>query len=375
MMNRIGRKSLGLLFLLMGGIFLANQWTSVEFVQMFGYVGSILFIAIIVEVILFYRSREPGTTIQFDKGAMVVLVIALVASSGAQYIHTHGGVVQGFSLYGWEPNKTSIQIEETYELANDVQSIQFSLPSANLKIVGGKGNKVKLTGTVKSNEKSESEVQKAFEKAREMEMTENTFHYEVENPSFSLFSRNHLSADFTIEIPENRPLDVQVTNGSVEVNDMLNDIQVSTTNGRADIETITGDVSVQNTNGIISVRNIEGTTEGITTNGRVLAENLSGDTRLKTTNGTVEVESKKVGGNWELETTNGNITIRVPEDSDVTVTGETTNGTVDGDLDWVREKEENFMRMYNEGSAVHNDGTYDINAKGTNGMIRVSFLN
>lgn len=374
-MSKIGRKSLGLLLLLIGGIFLAQQWSNVSFVAIFGFVWPIIFVGIILETIYYYRAKEPSERIQFDKAAMIILILSLVVSASMQTIQQNGIVVlQGFSL-DWQDNGLSVPFEESYDLTQEVEEIHFNIPNGRLRIEGTDEEQILLNGTIKANKSSDSEVQKLFEKSRKTEVTDNIFQYRVEQPKSSWFFWNeNLKVDFVISLPRDRDVDVRITNGTVNVIDFEENINVKTTNGRVTIEDIKGEVEVRNTNGLVSLYEIDGNVEAVTTNGRVSATNLGRHVTLKTTNGAVDVESNKVRGEWDLATTNGNVTMRIPQDSDISFEGKTTNGSVDGDLDWIRENEESFLGKYNEGSATNNLGTHKIKAKGTNGSIRISFL-
>ncbi|WP_280771326.1 DUF4097 family beta strand repeat-containing protein [Salipaludibacillus daqingensis] len=375
-MSKIGRKTLGLLLLLVGGIFLVQQWSSFSFTGIFGFIWPIIFVGIVIEMIFYYRSKEPGESFQFDKGAMVILIMTIVVSASMQNLQQSGtNIIYGFSFMDWEDSGVSVPIEESYDLSNEVDEIHFDMPNARLRIEGTDEEQVSLSGTVKANKNSESEVEKLFNKSRKVETKGNEFQYIVERTDSSwFFWSNNVNVEFVISIPRDRLVDVKITNGSVDVLNVDEDVDVKTTNGRVTIESVEGNVDVRNTNGIVSLRDIAGEVEAITTNGRVSATNLASDVSLKTTNGAVEVESNQVNGDWDLETTNGNVTLRIPQDSDVFFQGKTTNGSVDGDLDWVREDEDNFLKMNNEGSATHNAGTYKMEAKGTNGSIRVSFI-
>ncbi|WP_416148546.1 DUF4097 family beta strand repeat-containing protein [Salipaludibacillus sp. HK11] len=375
-MNKIGRKTLGLLFLLVGGIFLVQQWSSIGFSDMFGYIWPILFVAIIIEVFYHYRLKEPEEPLRFDKGAIVVLVLALLISGGVQNTQSSGfGTFQGSSIFNWWDEGISVSYEESIDINQHVSEIHFDIPNAKLRIVGTDEDQLVINGTVRANENNESNVMKVFEKARITESKGDSFLYHVERPKSSWFSFNdHLHVDFVVSIPRDRMVDVDVTNGSVDIVNIDENIIIKTTNGRVSADEISGDALVSNTNGTISLRNISGEVEAVTTNGRVSVNNIYSNATIKTTNGTIDLESIEVNGNWDVATTNGNVTLRIPQDSDVSVEGKTTNGSVSGDLDWIREKDTNFFGKSNEGSAIHNQGTYQISTKGTNGSISVSLL-
>lgn len=162
-MSKIGRKTLGLLLLLIGGIFLAQQWSDFSFVGIFGYVWPIIFVGVVIEIIYFYRVKEPSEPFQFDKGAMVIIILSLVVSASLQNIQQSGmGMVQGFAFMNWADKGISVPFEESYDLTQDVDEIHFDLPNARLRIEGTDEEQILLNGTIKANKNSESEVENFF---------------------------------------------------------------------------------------------------------------------------------------------------------------------------------------------------------------------
>ncbi|SES36567.1 DUF4097 family beta strand repeat-containing protein [Salipaludibacillus aurantiacus] len=368
-MKKLGRRTLGLLFILTGGIFLAQQLTGISLMEAFGYVWPIILVALLIEVIFFYRNREDGETISFDKGALVIIIMAMVVSGSIQNTQWSGsGLAQGIPFFQWTVNGAEAEVEEAYDIPADINEIILEIPNAKLRIEGTSENVMTLEGIVRGNG-NEAEVIKTFEEVRNAEMKGGSFNYTVEKPgSFWFFQTDQIIADFIVYVPEDRKLEVAVTNGSVDAGHLLDDLAVRTTNGRVQAEEIKGNVEVVNTNGLVSLRNISGDADAATTNGRMSATNVMKSVKLKTTNGTVDAESEKIGGNWDIKTTNGNITVLIPRDSDLSIDAKTTNGNVGGDVEWTDKTERK------EGSAAIGAATYHLQAKGTNGSIQVSFL-
>ena len=104
--------------------------------------------------------------------------------------------------------------------------------------------------------------------------------------------------EYDITVPRSMSLDVDTTNGAIEVNGVSGMLKVETTNGHIRLDRCAGNVDAS------------------TTNGRITAELLSVD-RARTN---------------RLETTNGKIVLTVPSSLAAEIDAGTTNGSIDSEL-------------------------------------------
>ncbi|HYM62103.1 MAG TPA: DUF4097 family beta strand repeat-containing protein [Thermoanaerobaculia bacterium] len=93
-------------------------------------------------------------------------------------------------------------------------------------------------------------------------------------------------------------------------------------------------VNVDNTNGAIELSGVSGNLKLETTNGRITADPASGRLEAHSTNGSIHARLLRVDGDRPLniETTNGRIEITVPPALRATLDARTTNGSVRSDL-------------------------------------------
>ena len=93
-------------------------------------------------------------------------------------------------------------------------------------------------------------------------------------------------------------------------------------------------VDLDNTNGGIDVSDIRGSMHVSNTNGHIELVRCAGDVDAETTNGHVRAELSEVtpGKGIRLETTNGRITIALPRTISARVDASTTNGRINSDL-------------------------------------------
>jgi hypothetical protein len=93
-------------------------------------------------------------------------------------------------------------------------------------------------------------------------------------------------------------------------------------------------LQVENTNGGLDVAGVSGSLKLETTNGRIKLIRCAGDIYADTTNGGISAELLSVspGRPMHLETTNGSIDVAVPRSVAFAVDAENTNGSIETDL-------------------------------------------
>ena len=138
------------------------------------------------------------------------------------------------------------------------------------------------------------------------------------------------SVDYIIYVPSGIEINVDGTNGKVNLKEFNNDVKVELTNGNLNVENIYGKLKMELTNGNISAK-LDSTKslDFETTNGNIkleVGEKFSGNFTAKTVNGKIsrknvtfestDEEKKEFKGTLgkgdatvKLETTNGKITI------------------------------------------------------------------
>jgi DUF4097 and DUF4098 domain-containing protein YvlB len=93
-------------------------------------------------------------------------------------------------------------------------------------------------------------------------------------------------------------------------------------------------LNLDNTNGSIEVSDVRGSHKIGTTNGHIELARCAGDVDAETTNGAIRAELSEVnrGKSIRLETTNGRITVALPRSVSARVNASTTNGGITTDL-------------------------------------------
>ena len=141
-----------------------------------------------------------------------------------------------------------------------------------------------------------------------------------------------MTVNYEITVPRNMNVDLDNTNGSIDVSDVRGSMHISNTNGHIELMRCAGDVDAE------------------TTNGHVSAE-------------LADVSAKGV----RLESTNGRISLTLPRTVSARVDAETTNGRINSDLPITTTK---FEKTSIRGT-INGGGGADVKLRTTNGSIDI----
>ncbi|MDG5787969.1 DUF4097 family beta strand repeat-containing protein [Evansella sp. AB-P1] len=366
---KIGRLSAGGFFIFIGVMWIASNWVEVSIYQLFSYVWPLLLISLGLEIIIRYRKKEEDEKLAYD-GVAIGFILAILVISGGFFSFQNSGFAGSLPFFSGAFD-TSIDINEQYEV-DDLEQIRLEFINGTVQVVGGSAEEISITGVAKSNFHSEEDLQKAYGNAMNVEEGNGSFYYKVKESPPSFFSQNNrFSLDLVITVPKTVFIELDAVNGSLTVEDLEENVLVKTTNGRINIQNIIGNTIVESTNGALTIENIQGNVEARTTNGKIDIFDVTGEILARGTNGAIDISSVTVAGDWSATTTNGRIRLEVPNDADASVVGETTLGSVTGNVNFSR-KHEGTSRENREGSFVLNNGTYRIEAKGTNGSLQIN---
>lgn len=129
------------------------------------------------------------------------------------------------------------------------------------------------------------------------------------------------------------------------------------------------DLDLNSTNGGINLNKCSGQIDLRTTNGKIIADEIEGSLNCKSTNGSVKAYLRGVDPKEDMnfKTTNGSIKLYLPEKTNADIEARTTNGSINCDLPITTSHSQSRHKLY--GSM--NDGGPLIYIKTTNGSIRI----
>ncbi len=168
-----------------------------------------------------------------------------------------------------------------------------------------------------------------------VEMTQNGNHVELsyDATAHPWDVRRYSGVDFAITVPTTMDVEVDTSNGSVEVSDIVGILDLDTSNGAIDVSNAVGEVDAETSNGAISIDTYEGILSLETSNGRIEMEDVVAVVDAQTSNGRIEFSGALVDGvDHRMSTHNGAISIMLSTNASVMIEASTSNGSISTDL-------------------------------------------
>ncbi len=155
--------------------------------------------------------------------------------------------------------------------------------------------------------------------------------------------------DLDITVPQSMALNLSGTYADITVDGVQGAISAETVNGEVNVRGGKGIVTLHSIQGSVTLADASGRIEVNSVNEDVALSNITGEIKVETTNGEVMltgIKSSSVdagtingdvlyegtvtdGGSYSLGSHNGDITVSVPEGTNVTITAATANGDID----------------------------------------------
>ena len=181
--------------------------------------------------------------------------------------------------------------------------------------------------------------------------------------------RPNVSVSFWLRVPKRSNLDMNSTNGKIEIYDIEGKVGSNSTNGSINIEKVSGDAELKTTNGRISAYGVSGDIKAETTNGKVDLKEIIGNVSAKSTNGSINSQIIEIDEVKEmnLRTTNGSISLNLPKGINADFDARTSNGKIYSEFPILVKGE--ISKSHITGKI--NDGGPLIYIKTTNGNIEI----
>jgi len=203
---------------------------------------------------------------------------------------------------------------------------------------------------------------------------------------FGGYHNRRLSVE--IHMPRNGDLQVETSNGAIDVSSLNGHIWVHSSNGGIKAGDLAGTIDIGSSNGGIVLDAMKGTMKVSTTNGGIKGDHLDGQCELSTTNGSVHIAGRfdgldissgngsvvaraeagsKLSSTWKLRTTNAGVDLSLPPDLQANVDANTSNGSVTVDLP----NGVQGTRTKTEVRGALNGGGPELSIRTTNGGIHI----
>lgn len=168
---------------------------------------------------------------------------------------------------------------------------------------------------------------------------------------WSHFGSHRLSIE--VRMPKNADLQVETTNGAIDVSSLNGNLSIHTSNGQIEARDLSGTIDIGSSNGGLSLERLRGSVKVHTSNSAINATGLDGTCELGTSNGriyatgrfdTLDISSSngavvaraetgsKMTSGWTIATSNASIELAVPPDLKADLNASTSNGGIMLDL-------------------------------------------
>jgi DUF4097 and DUF4098 domain-containing protein YvlB len=136
-------------------------------------------------------------------------------------------------------------------------------------------------------------------------------------------------ADVLITVPVKSELDLETSNGPIELRGTAGSASLATSNGRIVVEELRGDVNARTSNGAIDVARMEGNGVFRTSNASVNLQQVTGEVDAQTSNGRIScIGNMTTGGSNRLITSNGAVDVELLGMPSVSLAAQTSNAKV-----------------------------------------------
>ena len=145
--------------------------------------------------------------------------------------------------------------------------------------------------------------------------------------------RRYSSVEFEITVPPTVDVEVETSNGQIEVSDVIGILRLDTSNEAIDVADVLGEVDASTSNGTISVDTYEGILDLDTSNGRIEMTSITGVVNAQTSNGRITFDGTLIeGADHRMATSNGRIDVTLPADASLIIEARTSNASISTDL-------------------------------------------
>jgi len=152
--------------------------------------------------------------------------------------------------------------------------------------------------------------------------------------------RRYTGVDFEVTVPATADVEVDTSNGRVELSDLTGIFELDTSNGRIEVSDAIGEVHASTSNGQIAVARFDGVLELDTSNGRIEMEDVEGIVAAQTSNGPIAFTGTLTEGiDHRMATSNGRIDVALPADASMIIDARTSNASISTNLPLIGDTE------------------------------------
>ncbi|MBW2267081.1 MAG: DUF4097 family beta strand repeat protein [Deltaproteobacteria bacterium] len=142
--------------------------------------------------------------------------------------------------------------------------------------------------------------------------------------------RGHL--DLELHVPRGTALDIMASNGRVAIEGLRSAVTARSSNGSVELCDVIGDVEVTTSNAKVCCCDTRGRLVARSSNGKIELDDHRGSVDASTSNGLIRCSLEELGkGGCQLATSNGRIILELPSEVDAEVDIRVDNGVIRND--------------------------------------------
>jgi hypothetical protein len=308
--KKIGIFTLAVSLILLGGIFLLNNFIDINVYHILSIAWPVFIILLGLEIVfsrILFGNQEGRISISGKSVFFIILIVCITCVFSAfQRFPLYIDIGGDFLPIAYK-NETTVNKDMTIETKGKKKlKIINGFGDVNVKKGDIKDIKVDIMVSMKHNYEEEEAQKIASNMLEVINDSGDTIKMINKRDKYTANNEvNNLEVNLDITIPYDMELDITNKYGEIMVNDCSNLAVISNKHGNIFIDTIKGDVDIKNSYGEVEIKNIDGNVNVENKHGKVFANNVTKDMDIDVEYGKIKVS--EIGGNVEI--TNVNETI------------------------------------------------------------------
>jgi hypothetical protein len=244
--------------------------------------------------------------------------------------HGFGGFLR--SLLAGVPWSERAECTETLHFASPASGkLRIDNANGRTRVVGEDRSDIEIHCRKVARGESDAGARSLLEKIQLLEAHASDGSLELETEAPRKWNRRgHL--DLELHVPRGTALEIMASNGRVAVEGLRSAVTARSSNGSVELCDIVGDVEVATSNAKVCCCDTHGRLVARSSNGKIELEMHRGSVDASTSNGLIRCSIGELGKDGcQLATSNGRIVLELPEDVDAEVDIRVDNGVIRND--------------------------------------------
>lgn len=307
--RKIGTLTLATTLILLGTLFLANNFITIGIFNLLKFIWPIILIFFGFEIILsnyLYRKHKDNQKLSISISSIVIILLIIMSifvTYNISLLFPKDFYISNIDDFVSYISKGYLY-EYTYtdSLETDIKDgSKFYVKNSfgNIDIKNGDTDKILIEANYLIRNNDEEYAKSIVKNLLDIKhvnsnvfLTSNRDKYDELNKIYDI------RIDLYITVPKNIDTDILNKFGEIYGSNITNNISISNKHGSIELRSVNGSVDTQNSHGDISINDVSGAVNVINNHGNVTASNINNNLDITNTFGTVKVEN--INGGVEI---------------------------------------------------------------------------